>query len=217
MIYHLKNHCIFKPMLKSIFIELCTKYSSDEALVVVLWNNIENAYSEKGRHYHTLAHLEDLYSELNEVKSEIVDWDALLFTLFYHDVVYNAKRSDNETKSGEVAMQSMEKIGVPKATINLCVQQIIETQKHQRSANSDTNYFLDADLSVLGREQSIYQTYFENVRKEYKMYPDFLYRPGRKKVLQHFLEMESIFKTDYFRNKYEAKAKENLGYELSQL
>ena len=52
--------------------------------------------------------------------------------------------------------------------------------------------------------------YFKNVRKEYIFYPNFVYKNGRKKVIQHFLAMNPIFKTEYFYDKYEFQAKENL-------
>lgn len=55
------------------------------------------------------------------------------------------------------------------------------------------------------------------VRKEYSIYPDLLYKPGRKKVLQHFLQMERIFKTQVFYDKYETQSRRNLEKELNQL
>ena len=67
------------------------------------------------------------------------------------------------------------------------------------------------------QEQVLYDTYCQQVRKEYSIYPDFLYKPGRKKVLEHFLNMERIFKTTYFFDLYEAQARENLRRELSSL
>ena len=47
------------------------------------------------------------------------------------------------------------------------------------------------------------------------MYPDFLYRKGRKKVLKHFLEMDNIYKTELFQNLWEYETKENINYEIS--
>ncbi|HET7178254.1 MAG TPA: hypothetical protein VFI14_00955 [Chryseosolibacter sp.] len=52
------------------------------------------------------------------------------------------------------------------------------------------------------------------MRREYSMYPDFLYRPGRRKVLQYFLDMERIFKTEEFASKFEKQARGNLEREL---
>jgi predicted metal-dependent HD superfamily phosphohydrolase len=52
------------------------------------------------------------------------------------------------------------------------------------------------------------------VRKEYLIYPDLIYNPGRKKVLHHFLAMDRIFKTDFFYNKFEQQARQNLRKEI---
>jgi predicted metal-dependent HD superfamily phosphohydrolase len=40
---------------------------------------------------------------------------------------------------------------------------------------------LDADLSILGKDLDTYLAYTKMIRKEYSIYPDFLYKPGRKK------------------------------------
>jgi predicted metal-dependent HD superfamily phosphohydrolase len=42
-----------------------------------------------------------------------------------------------------------------------------------------------------------------------------MYNPGRKKVLQHFLDMKSIFKTPYFIQKFETQAAKNLIAEIA--
>lgn len=59
--------------------------------------------------------------------------------------------------------------------------------------------------------------YTKQIRKEYSIYPDFLYKPGRKKVLEHFLQLENIFKTDYFKTKYEVQARKNIESEWRNL
>jgi predicted metal-dependent HD superfamily phosphohydrolase len=111
----------------------------------------------------------------------------------------------------------MKQIGVSDHMIQLCEAQILATKSHVKSADSDTNYFTDADLSILGQPWETYSAYYKNVRKEYAIYPDLIYNPGRKKVLTHFLAMDSIFKTDIFYQKFEMQAKENLQQELTLL
>jgi predicted metal-dependent HD superfamily phosphohydrolase len=59
--------------------------------------------------------------------------------------------------------------------------------------------------------------YTKQIRAEYAIYPDLLYNLGRKKVLKHFLEMPSIYKTPPFQVLYEAQAKANLGKELAAI
>lgn len=204
-------------MLKSTFTTLASGYCEDAALIASCWKEIEENYSHRKRHYHTLAHLENLYKILNEVRSDISDWNTLLFTLYYHDAVYNALNGDNEERSADLAMKRMQELNVPLEMIQKCHRQILATKKHQFDQDSDTNYFTDADLSILGADTATYSEYAANVRKEYSVYPDLLYKPGRRKVLQHFLNMRSIFKTVHFSEKYESQARLNLTHELKTL
>lgn len=204
-------------MLKQTFTDLIGRYINDDRLINQLWQEIEDNYSNKKRHYHTLQHLQNLLPLLQEVKEDIKDWDTLLFSFFYHDVIYNALKRTNEEKSAEFASIKMQLIGVPQPKIKKCVQQILATKDHLLSDDNDTNYFTDADLSILGQDWMVYENYYKQVRKEYSLFPDLIYIPGRKKVLQHFLQMERIFKTNFFFNKFELKAKENLKRELDQL
>lgn len=204
-------------MLKETFLRFLTNYTDDNRLANELWTEIEKSYSNKKRHYHTLQHLDNLLAQLTEVKNEIQHWETILFTLYYHDIVYNALKTDNEDKSAELAEKRMKQISASNQTIELCKKQILATKSHIKSTDSDTNYFTDADLSVLGQTWDQYSQYCNNVRKEYSIYPDFIYNPGRKKVLNHFLSMDRIFKTQFFYNKFEMQAKENLMNELSTL
>ena len=202
-------------MLKNIFLELVSRYTNTPG--DSLWKEIEVAYSGKKRYYHNLTHLENMYTGLLFCKEEIEDWDTVLFALFYHDIVYKATSKDNEEKSAELAVQRLIDIGFPKGKVELCYAHILATKSHVISNNNDTNLFTDADLSILGYSWETYETYYKQIRKEYSYYPDLLYNPGRKKVLQHFLSMEHIYKTAFFREKYEAAAHENLKAEMKIL
>lgn len=111
----------------------------------------------------------------------------------------------------------MKQISVPENTLELCKEQILATKSHNKSIDTDTNYFTDADLSILGQPWETYSVYYNNVRKEYSIYPDFVYNPARKKVLKHFLTKTTIFKTEFFRDKFESQAKLNLQREIELL
>tara|TARA_R110000868_G_scaffold290081_1_gene550317 strand:+ start:74 stop:688 length:615 start_codon:yes stop_codon:yes gene_type:complete len=204
-------------VLKETFIELLTNYTDNESLKNKLWTEIDKNYSSKKRHYHTLEHLNNLLYQLTAVKSEIKNWETILFTLFYHDIIYNSLKSDNEEKSAELAEKRMKQLSVSTDKIELCKKQILATKSHIKSTDSDTNYFTDADLSVLGQNWETYLLYCKNVRKEYSIYPALVYNPGRKKVLNHFLSMDRIFKTDFFYKKFEVQAKQNLQQEIELL
>ena len=201
-------------MLQKIFTELTSKYSNDANLIQSFWQEIELAYSDKSRFYHNLSHLGNMYNQLLEVKNLIDDFDVVLFSLFYHDVVYDSSKKDNEERSADFARERMQTLGFSEERILKCVAQILETKGHSISKDNDTNFFTDADLSILGLDWDLYSEYAQNVRKEYSNYPTIIYKMGRRKVLKHFLVMERIFKTDHFFEKFEVLARENLRREL---
>ncbi len=202
-------------MLKAVFSELVFKYSNTHKNK--LWQEIEEAYTDKKRYYHNLTHLANMYDELLLCQEKITDWDTILFALFYHDIIYKPIKNDNEEKSAELAVKRLTEIGFPKHRIELCYTHILATKSHIINTNTDTNLFTDADLSILGYPWSKYEAYRKAVRREYAYYPDLLYNPGRKKVLVHFLEMQYLYKTSFFKAKYEAAAHENIHREITML
>jgi predicted metal-dependent HD superfamily phosphohydrolase len=197
-------------MLKETFSNLLNKYTASNQIVSDFWAEIEQHYTAQNRHYHTLLHLENILQQLTLVKNELQDWDTILFSLFYHDIIYYAPKSDNEAQSAALAVKRMSQISVPQTMIDACEKQILATKSYQFAVENDTNYFTDADLSILGQPMELYVVYTKQIRKEYAIFPDFVYNPGREKVLNHFLNMEKIYKTDYFYQKFERQAKENI-------
>ena len=202
--------------LKSIFLELVNTYNSDKSIAPIYWKEIEKKYNSARRYYHTTTHLEKLIDEIDSCKRLIADWDTLLFSVFYHDIIYNVLKSNNEERSADLAVKRLSTTKFPLDRINICKEQIIATKTHLFSNNEDTNLLTDADLSVLGQPSNGYEKYCEQIRKEYSIYPDIVYKPGRKKVLSHFLNMEKIFKTSFFYEKYEFQARKNLESELKR-
>lgn len=203
--------------LRTIWNELASKYTDNAELVDELWSEIEKEYTTHKRHYHNLTHLEYMTARAIKHKDNLIDPDTALFSIFYHDIVYNTMRQDNEQRSADTACDRLNKLGVPTYKITACQKQIIATKDHKDNGNNDTNYLVDFDLAILGDTPENYKTYKENIRNEYSKYPDVLYKRGRKKVLQHFLEMDRIFKTKEFHDRYEQLARENLRAELLEL
>ena len=204
-------------MLKIIFTELVRKYTADNLLPKKLWNEIVINYCDAGRYYHNLDHLESIISELSDVRDHIPQWDTAMFSVFYHDIIYNALRSDNEAQSADKAQMRLQEIGFPKDQITQCVLQILATKGHEPGNDLTTQLFIDADLAIVGKDSKKYSEYSENIRNEFFVYTDNQYKDGRKKVLKHFLAMNRIFKTEHFYNKYERQARKNIEEELNLL
>jgi predicted metal-dependent HD superfamily phosphohydrolase len=174
------------------------------------------AYTAKGRHYHTFTHLNQLMAELKPYQNQFSFWDTIVFAIAYHDFVYKSTRKDNEEKSALVAGARLRQLDFPESETKRCVEFILATKQHE-SVNREIDLFTDADLAILGAAPERYRQYTAEIRKEYAIYPDLLYKPGRKKVLQHFLQMKRIYKTDEFYERYEQAARRNLACELDLL
>ena len=203
--------------LKERFSGICSLFTNDLKLTENLWAEIEKKYAEKGRHYHNLGHLDNMSTELENVRNKITCFTSVSFSIFYHDAIYNSTSKSNEEKSAEFAIKHLQKLGTDLRFREKVSEQILATKLHERSHDNDINYLLDADLSILGAGPDDYLAYTQKIRKEYSIYPDLLYKPGRKKVLQHFLDSESIFKTNYFIENYEVQARKNIRAEIESL
>jgi predicted metal-dependent HD superfamily phosphohydrolase len=203
--------------LHGIFSAVAFRLCEKLALIDAAWSEIVHAYSAPDRHYHNLHHLYTMFENLQAVRSEIQNFDAAVFALFYHDIIYNPDNGGNEKKSSQLAGTRLRDCGADETLRQKVTELILATEKHQWSHDHDLNCFTDADLSILGSEDSVYRQYSVAIRKEYGNVPEFLYRPGRRKVLEHFLSMPAIFKTAFFQHQFEDRARLNIQAELNSL
>ena len=193
-----------------------SNYSSDVEVAASMWDEIKSAYSHRKRFYHNLDHLEHLLEILTPFKDQFRNWNAVIFAIAYHDVVYNVLKPDNEERSARLATKRLGEISFPSEMIEFCNELILATKNHLE-ADREINLFTDADLSILGADKRSYAEYAENIREEYSVFPALVYNHGRKKVLMHFLQMSRTFKTKEFYDRYEEQARNNLEMELLSL
>lgn len=203
-------------MIKQYFLESLKNYTLDSSQHQTMWDEIEKNYSKSNRHYHNLTHLNALVNELQVWRDKFANWDVIIFAIAYHDIIYNTLKNNNEEKSADVAVKRLSKISFPESLTVFCEQLILATKKHEYG-NEQTNLFTDADLSILGSDPETYKTYSSQIRREYSIFPDIVYNPGRRKVLLHFLAMDQIFKTKEFSARYESNARINLQEELNAM
>ena len=202
-------------LLKDAFLSLLSRYGVHNEKSKELWLEIVNQYSGCERYYHNLIHLNQVFYHLSLVKDEINHWDSCLFALFYHDIIYNTKSNDNEEQSALYVMKVLREINVAEEVIEQSCLIIRATKTHHVANDNDIDFFTDSDLTILGQSWKDYQIYAKQIRMEYNYYEDDVYFEGRKKVLQHFLSMNRIYKSNFFFNMYESNAKENLMLELA--
>lgn len=209
-----------QDQIKNQWTNLCSSYGAPVSLIEKSFQEIMKAYGSKNRHYHNLGHIRALLQSADEHKALIEDYDAVLFAIFMHDIVYKATASGNEEQSAALSERLLKDLYIPEEKILMISEMILATKDHTTlpdDAGTDLKIFLDFDLKILGEDRDVYQQYMKQIRREYALVPDFLYNPGRKKVLKKFMQARFLYKTKVFRDLYEMKARENIQFEIDQL
>lgn len=191
-------------------------FPGTEELAANLFADLKKRYSEKGRYYHNLDHLAAMFRLFDEYKAHLQNPDIVALASFFHDVVYKATRKDNEEASAIFAEKKLSEAGFSAEKTALVRDFILATKNHLLPENThpDLAFLLDFDLATLGAPREVFEAYSQQIRREYAIYPDVLYRPGRRKALEHFLQRPFIFHTPVFREKLEQRARENIRREI---
>lgn len=166
-------------------------------------------YSRPDRYYHNVNHIANCFKELSKV-TEIDNRFALEIAIWFHDAMYNSQCNINEELSAELVK---EKLGISSALItNL----IMDTKHNEEPKTNDGKVIADIDLSILGQSREMFDEYERCIRLEYSWVLGDDFSIKRLSVIRKFLERPNIYWTEYFRNRYEDKARENLQHSFSK-
>jgi predicted metal-dependent HD superfamily phosphohydrolase len=172
------------------------------------------AYTAPSRHYHNLTHIEDCLDALASVDNlSPLDREILSEAIWWHDVVYDATRSDNEELSARLAVQHV------REDLRQEVGRLIRLTKTHNVQPDDRlgAILISIDLSILGAAPARYDAYAAAIRQEFIHVPEADYRVGRARVLSQFAARPVIFPDAAFAAKYDRQARENLARELASL
>ena len=149
--------------LKSQSDDLLSLYNPDKTIKDNWFQVLKEKYSEKGRFYHNLSHVKTLLNLLEPLKDKIQEHNAIRFSIWFHDVIYNTKRNDNEEKSARLASEMLGKLHVNTETIIFVSDLILATKGHSgNNLSEDAKLFLDMDLAILGMSEE----YMSNTAKQ---------------------------------------------------
>ena len=183
-------------------------------------------YGEPHRRYHTWAHVAHVFST-----SEQISWDRsiqLSLAIFYHDAICDPLAKDNEERSAALLVDEGKRFGVPESvlaesaalvrlTANAGAALLGRDRDLGHSVRDRASVLLDADLSILGQSEDVFDAYEDAIQKEYATVPDDLFRPGRRKILVDLLARRTIFFTEHGRKLWEEAARENLTRSVARL
>jgi predicted metal-dependent HD superfamily phosphohydrolase len=178
---------------------------------------LRNKYTEPYRHFHNLSHVEHCLGEYDGCKDLLKKPKEVEMAIWFHDLVYDIGSKDNEFKSAELAKRSIKEMSLTNTFGKTVGELIMVTLHKSEPKTSDGMYMADIDVSGLGGKPEVYERGEEGIRKEYASIPDDVFNPGRAQILKSFLSRPSIYYTNWFRNKYENMARQNLERTVARL
>lgn len=196
--------------------------ASETLIDEALRNELSALYRAADRHYHGMAHIDAMLGLLEAHRGEFADAEAVEAAIWFHDAVYDSRRSDNEVLSAKLAAEKLRSCVGPERLARI-VAMIEATATHtipeltEVTARNDAALFLDIDLSILGAPPAAFDTYEAAVRREYGWVDEAAWRSGRAAVLKKFSGRPEIFYTATFRNLLEARARDNISRSIAAL
>jgi predicted metal-dependent HD superfamily phosphohydrolase len=176
-------------------------------------------YSEPHRHYHSGQHLDECLRHLAGARGEAERPAEVELALWFHDAVYDPKRPDNEARSAVWAVEAVTAAGLAPEVAER-IRKLVMVTRHDEAhapATADERLVVDVDLAILGAPLGRFEEYERQVRAEYSGVPGVLFRPRRRAILKGFLGRDRIYRTAYFHDRFEAKARENLQRSVARL
>lgn len=202
-----------------------------------LHEQLLQAYSEPHRAYHTLQHLQECLNLFDEVRDLARHPAEIELALWFHDAVYQPRRSDNEALSAQWALRAVAQaqsqargmgaspdtpVGmaaplarVDEAGLSRIEGLILATRHDAQPTEPDSQLLVDIDLAILGAKPQRFDEYDAQVRQEYRWVPALLYHFRRKAVLRGFLDRQPLYATAALRDRLEDQAHANLKRRLS--
>jgi predicted metal-dependent HD superfamily phosphohydrolase len=181
------------------------------------WSALIAAWSEPHRRYHDLAHLAAVLGLVRELSGAAADPDAVRLAAWYHDVVYDPMRQDNEEVSAMRARAGLRGL-VSDDRIAEVERLVLLTAGHDPAPGDGNGAVLcDADLAVLAGPPDAYVAYATALREEYGLLSDDEFTRGRIAVLQSLVALPALYRTPEAARQWTEPAHANLAAELTLL
>ena len=132
--------------------DLLRALAVDPALADRTFEDICRYYAGPGRFYHTLDHVEAVLETVESLGSFARNLNAVKLAVWLHDVIYDSRASDNEERSADFADRLCEKLSIPEGRVVAYL--ILKTKTHDAGDDPDAQVLLDADLAILGSNES---------------------------------------------------------------
>lgn len=167
-------------------------------------------YSESGRHYHTLEHVQLCLARVDEVRERLDDADGAELALWFHDAVHDPAADDNELRSAFL-FDRLAGIHIPTDRADRIHAMIMATRHAGDTAgDGDAAYVADIDLSGFAAPWPEVQRRTRLLRQECGHLNDADFEQESRKFFDKLLARPSIYLSDHFRETCEQQARRNI-------
>lgn len=198
------------------FVALWSRSCGERDSAEDLFKGIETSYGEPHRRYHTGTHIEQCLKQFDLARTEMDDADAIELALWFHDVEYDPDASDNELASAERFRRSAAG-SMDNALIDQVYRLIMATIHSSPPQLPDEQYVIDIDLSSFGLPWDEFYVDSRNVRDEFPALSEKEFAIKNGGFLQGLLDRPSIYSTEFFRQRLETTARENMRRQIALL
>ncbi|MCP4472428.1 MAG: hypothetical protein GY815_17420 [Gammaproteobacteria bacterium] len=174
-------------------------------------------YNESHRHYHTLAHIEHCMAMFEQCESLTAFPDALEIAIWMHDVILEPGRRDNEAMSAELYLELSADAHADE--MRQLIARLIVATRHDGNSleDADSIYMVDIDLSGFALSWDEFLRDSLNLRAENPHLSDADYQLNKTGFQRRLLARPRFFLSDFFFERYEQQARNNLTRYLEYL
>jgi predicted metal-dependent HD superfamily phosphohydrolase len=179
------------------------------------------AYQSPNRHYHTWQHVVACVEQLRTVPCNRPR--VVFLALLFHDAVYVAGRSDNESQSARLAHDVLRPNEAVTAEELTAIEQLILATKDHHArlglAGPDEAALLDIDLSILAAPRDAYIRYAGQIHDEWVPLAasEAEFRIGRVAFLCRMVAAPHVYLTASGQQRWDETARANMSWELDTL
>ena len=167
------------------------------------------------RRYHTLDHIRDCLRRLDRVSALLEHPDAVELGIWFHDAIYEMDSGTNEQESAKL-FETLARGADPALRRRVCGL-IMATRHRGGERDHDRRYIVDIDLAGFGASWDEFMRNGSLLREESPRKTDAQYHCGQMSFLEKLQRRRHFFATEYFRDRYEARARANLRRLLEEL
>lgn len=166
-------------------------------------------YSDPSRHYHGISHVDFCLSQLEPARPLFGNVVAGELALWFHDVIYDPTRGDNEARSAEF-FSTWARDALPGPLVDQVNKLILMTDYPSAPKDNDARLLVDIDMSSFGRPWPEYLRDSLDVRREAVHLSDDEFYARQLRFLESQLRREAFCYTRFFQARHGQRAMDNM-------